>query len=152
KEGGEWRSFVKQRTGPPENTKASCRERRPKTLAQARSAGAARVIRHPSPGAGQRSRLHDGAGPPYRLFYERMFSSIHAGARTSPTPSDRVDQGGALMERRVALITGATGQDGAYLAEFLLRRGYAVHGMKRRSSLFNTQRVDHLYRDLHEGS
>src|SRR5438876_4953030 len=53
---------------------------------------------------------------------------------------------------RRALITGATGQDGAYLAEFLLRRGYAVHGMKRRSSLFNTQRVDHLYRDLHEGS
>jgi GDPmannose 4,6-dehydratase len=56
------------------------------------------------------------------------------------------------MARPIALITGATGQDGAYLVEFLLRRGYAVHGMKRRSSLFNTQRVDHLYRDLHEGS
>ena len=51
---------------------------------------------------------------------------------------------------KVALITGITGQDGAYLAEFLLNRGYVVHGIKRRSSLFNTQRVDHLYRDPHE--
>lgn len=49
-----------------------------------------------------------------------------------------------------ALITGITGQDGAYLAEFLLEKGYEVHGIKRRSSLFNTQRVDHLYRDPHE--
>jgi GDPmannose 4,6-dehydratase len=52
--------------------------------------------------------------------------------------------------KRVALITGATGQDGAYLAEFLLKRGYVVHGMKRRSSSFNTGRVDHLYQDPHE--
>lgn len=51
---------------------------------------------------------------------------------------------------KVALITGITGQDGAYLAEFLLKRGYTVHGIKRRSSLFNTERVDHLYRDPHE--
>ena len=51
---------------------------------------------------------------------------------------------------KVALITGVTGQDGAYLAEFLLNKGYVVHGIKRRSSLFNTQRVDHLYRDPHE--
>ncbi len=51
---------------------------------------------------------------------------------------------------KVALITGITGQDGAYLAEFLLNKGYIVHGIKRRSSLFNTQRVDHLYRDPHE--
>jgi len=51
---------------------------------------------------------------------------------------------------KTALITGITGQDGAYLAEFLLAKGYEVHGVKRRSSLFNTQRVDHLYRDLHE--
>jgi len=50
-----------------------------------------------------------------------------------------------------ALITGITGQDGAYLAEFLLNKGYIVHGIKRRSSLFNTQRVDHLYVDPHEG-
>ncbi len=49
-----------------------------------------------------------------------------------------------------ALITGVTGQDGAYLAELLLSKGYEVHGIKRRSSLFNTQRIDHLYMDLHE--
>lgn len=49
-----------------------------------------------------------------------------------------------------ALITGITGQDGAYLAELLLKKGYAVHGIKRRTSLFNTQRIDHLYHDSHE--
>ncbi|HWR58081.1 MAG TPA: GDP-mannose 4,6-dehydratase [Thermodesulfovibrionales bacterium] len=52
---------------------------------------------------------------------------------------------------KTALITGITGQDGAYLAEFLLNKGYVVHGVKRRASLFNTQRVDHLYVDPHEG-
>lgn len=52
--------------------------------------------------------------------------------------------------RKVALITGATGQDGAYLAELLLGKGYIVHGVKRRSSSFNTGRVEHLYRDPHE--
>jgi GDPmannose 4,6-dehydratase len=51
---------------------------------------------------------------------------------------------------KVALITGITGQDGAYLAEFLLKKGYTVHGIKRRSSLFNTARIDHLYHDLHD--
>jgi len=56
---------------------------------------------------------------------------------------------GDLMMKR-ALITGITGQDGAYLAELLLDKGYEVHGIKRRSSLFNTQRVDHLYQDPHE--
>ena len=50
---------------------------------------------------------------------------------------------------KVALITGITGQDGSYLAEFLLKKGYIVHGMKRRSSLFNTDRIDHLYQDPH---
>lgn len=50
---------------------------------------------------------------------------------------------------KVALITGITGQDGAYLAEFLLKKGYIVHGVKRRSSLFNTDRIDHLYQDPH---
>jgi GDPmannose 4,6-dehydratase len=54
------------------------------------------------------------------------------------------------MTKRVALITGATGQDGAYLAEFLLKKGYVVHGIKRRSSSFNTGRVDHLYQDPHD--
>ena len=52
--------------------------------------------------------------------------------------------------RKIALISGVTGQDGAYLAEYLLKKGYIVHGIKRRSSLFNTQRVDHLYKDPHE--
>jgi len=51
---------------------------------------------------------------------------------------------------KVALITGVTGQDGAYLSEFLLKKGYIVHGVKRRSSLFNTDRIDHLYKDTHE--
>jgi GDPmannose 4,6-dehydratase len=51
--------------------------------------------------------------------------------------------------QKTALITGITGQDGAYLAEFLLKKGYNVHGIKRRSSLFNTQRIDHLYQDPH---
>lgn len=54
------------------------------------------------------------------------------------------------MDNKVALITGITGQDGAYLAEFLLGKGYVVHGIKRRTSLFNTERIDHLYRDRHE--
>src|SRR5499425_193486 len=54
------------------------------------------------------------------------------------------------MSDKVALITGATGQDGAYLAELLLNKGYVVHGIKRRSSSFNTERVDHLYQDPHE--
>src|ERR1700761_1231880 len=51
---------------------------------------------------------------------------------------------------KIALITGVTGQDGAYLAEFLLKKGYEVHGVKRRASLFNTDRIDHLYHDPHE--
>ncbi|QOZ33086.1 GDP-mannose 4,6-dehydratase [Bradyrhizobium sp. CCBAU 53421] len=55
-------------------------------------------------------------------------------------------------KRRVALITGVTGQDGAYLAEYLLGLGYTVHGIKRRSSSFNTARVDHLYQDPHAGN
>ncbi len=54
------------------------------------------------------------------------------------------------MSKRVALITGITGQDGSYLAEFLLQKGYEVHGIKRRTSLFNTDRIDHLYKDPHE--
>ena len=54
------------------------------------------------------------------------------------------------MSHKVALITGVTGQDGAYLAEFLLGKGYVVHGIKRRASSFNSERIDHLYRDPHE--
>ncbi len=55
-----------------------------------------------------------------------------------------------MATRKTALITGITGQDGSYLAEFLLSKDYMVHGIKRRSSLLNTQRIDHLYHDLHE--
>lgn len=55
-----------------------------------------------------------------------------------------------MSDKKVALITGVTGQDGAYLAELLLSKGYEVHGIKRRSSLFNTDRIDHLYQDPHD--
>ena len=51
--------------------------------------------------------------------------------------------------KKVAFITGVNGQDGAYLSEFLLGKGYIVHGIKRRSSVFNTQRIDHIYQDPH---
>ena len=54
-----------------------------------------------------------------------------------------------MSENKRALITGVTGQDGSYLAEFLLEKGYEVHGIKRRASLFNTQRIDHIYQDPH---
>ena len=54
------------------------------------------------------------------------------------------------MTKKIALITGITGQDGAYLAELLLKKGYEVHGIKRRASSFNTDRIDHLYQDPHE--
>ena len=56
----------------------------------------------------------------------------------------------AKVEAKRALITGITGQDGSYLAELLLEKGYEVHGIIRRSSTFNTSRIDHLYRDRHE--
>ena len=54
-----------------------------------------------------------------------------------------------IKNKKVALITGITGQDGSYLAEFLLEKGYIVHGIKRRASSFNTERIDHLYQDPH---
>src|SRR5712675_2588259 len=68
------------------------------------------------------------------------------GARAASNPKDERH----TMKRKVALITGITGQDGSYLAELLLSKGYEVHGIKRRSSLFNTDRIDHLYQDPHE--
>ena len=58
----------------------------------------------------------------------------------------------SISENKVALITGVTGQDGAYLSELLLGKGYTVHGIKRRSSSFNTERIDHLYVDPHDES
>ena len=66
---------------------------------------------------------------------------------TSKIPEDRP---GARGERPVALITGVTGQDGSYLAELLLEKGYEVHGIKRRTSTLNTDRIDHIYQDPHE--
>tara|TARA_B100001540_G_scaffold315904_1_gene344349 strand:+ start:632 stop:1759 length:1128 start_codon:yes stop_codon:yes gene_type:complete len=57
-----------------------------------------------------------------------------------------------VKKKKIALITGVTGQDGSYLAEFLLEKGYEVHGIKRRASSFNTQRIDHIYHDLHESN
>jgi GDPmannose 4,6-dehydratase len=53
------------------------------------------------------------------------------------------------MTKKIALITGVTGQDGAYLAEYLIKKGYVVHGIKRRASMFNTERIDHIYQDPH---
>ena len=55
-----------------------------------------------------------------------------------------------MTKNKIALITGITGQDGSYLAEFLLEKGYEVHGIKRRSSSLNTERVDHIYQENHE--
>ena len=72
---------------------------------------------------------------------------VASAAPLAPPPSDRQ---GSVEVRKVALITGVTGQDGAYLAALLLSKGYVVHGIKRRSSSFNTGRVEHLYRDPHE--
>src|SRR6516165_2451139 len=73
----------------------------------------------------------------------------HDGPRL---PFFRPSQAITDMTKKVALITGVTGQDGAYLAEILLSKGYVVHGIKRRSSSFNTARVDHLYADPHESN
>ena len=53
-----------------------------------------------------------------------------------------------MSKKKIALITGVTGQDGAYLTELLLKKGYYVHGIKRRTSLINTERVDHIYNDI----
>ena len=57
-----------------------------------------------------------------------------------------------MPKKKKALITGVSGQDGSYLAELLLRKGYEVHGLKRRASSFNTERIDHLYQDPHKKS
>jgi GDPmannose 4,6-dehydratase len=66
-----------------------------------------------------------------------------------PTPKPLFILKALMTQKKVALITGVTGQDGAYLAEFLLKKGYVVHGIKRRASSFNTTRIDHLYQDPH---
>src|SRR6266699_1084117 len=75
----------------------------------------------------------------------KLFADIEStDARIKRSPK------GCSRTMKKALITGITGQDGAYLAEFLLNKGYEVHGIKRRSSLFNTNRIDHLYQDPHQ--
>lgn len=73
-------------------------------------------------------------------------------ARSSHNLNLNMNQTNSNGRQKVALITGITGQDGAYLAELLLEKGYFVHGIKRRSSLINTNRIDHLYQDPHEGN
>ena len=72
--------------------------------------------------------------------------SQHGGIQTKELMERK--QGGATKSK-VALVTGITGQDGSYLAEFLLEKGYEVHGIIRRSSSFNTNRIEHIYRDRH---
>ena len=68
---------------------------------------------------------------------------------SEPTPVDITQISIQEHDSKVALITGVTGQDGSYLAELLLEKGYTVYGMIRRSSSFNTGRVEHLYKDIH---
>ncbi len=77
---------------------------------------------------------------------KKMEAKPAAKAKAMP----KAELNGQDKKRKVALITGVTGQDGAYLSELLLSKGYEVHGIKRRSSMFNTARIDHLYHDMHE--
>src|SRR4051795_2116495 len=79
-------------------------------------------------------------------WWTRGTSCPRALVRSSSGP----EAYGAIVTRKRALITGITGQDGSYLAELLLEKGYEVHGVIRRSSSFNTQRIDALYQDPHE--
>ncbi len=81
------------------------------------------------------------------FYFMMMIMFFHTTLSAEPLIKEESQQKGAPMKR--ALITGITGQDGAYLAEFLLNKGYEVHGIKRRSSSFNTARIDHLYEDTH---
>ncbi|MCC6839725.1 MAG: GDP-mannose 4,6-dehydratase [Flavobacteriales bacterium] len=80
----------------------------------------------------------------------KKLSSNTAAAKKVTAQAAPKQRAAAKGKRKVALITGVTGQDGAYLSELLLKKGYEVHGVKRRSSLLNTDRIDHLYHDSHE--
>jgi len=82
--------------------------------------------------------------PLLHTFDPPLPPDVAMAKKVSRTPARRA------ARQKVALITGVTGQDGAYLAELLLKKGYVVHGVKRRSSSFNTGRIDHLYEDLHQ--
>src|SRR5690606_27702648 len=91
------------------------------------------------PGRSARGPCPDLPGLPPAQRCPQPFAPCRA-MTTNPNPH---------VQPKVALITGVTGQDGSYLAELLLEKGYTVHGIKRRSSQFNTQRVDHIYQDPH---
>ena len=80
--------------------------------------------------------------------WNKLMEIVIPSRLSNPTgPESTINE----KKRKVALITGVTGQDGAYLAELLLSKGYIVHGVKRRSSSFNTGRIEHLYRDPRTG-
>ena len=85
-----------------------------------------------------------------RLAQAASASGSRHPSRSATVLWNHLQSNRAYMSKKTALITGITGQDGAYLTELLLEKGYAVHGIKRRSSLFNTDRIDHLYHDPHE--
>ena len=72
-----------------------------------------------------------------------------AGTNVVPARRSEISMPSSITPTKTALITGITGQDGSYLAELLLEKGYEVHGIKRRASSFNTSRIDHLYQDPH---
>jgi GDPmannose 4,6-dehydratase len=95
---------------------------------------------------------------PYQPYHQTAPDGFSFGAKKRPEikrvahlETRGPAQNGLSMKQKRALITGVTGQDGAYLAELLLAKGYEVHGLKRRASSFNTQRIDHLYKDPHDG-
>src|SRR5688500_322414 len=100
------------------------------------------------------SRIRSGSRAWRRQLSAMSCRTIRGAAwpNGSPIPPEasRNPERLAHMSEKVAFITGITGQDGAYLADFLLGRGYIVHGVKRRSSLLNTERIDYLYRDRHD--
>ncbi len=87
-----------------------------------------------------------GLFPAFQQYLHKLMCAF--GCRLLVSISNKYNKG--RMSRKTAMITGITGQDGAYLAESLLAKGYEVHGIKRRSSSFNTERIDHLYQDPHE--
>lgn len=115
----------------------------PECAASRRNPGLWRLLRPGRACQGPRRRSH--------CLRTRPIRSIATGKTALTTSAGTIWESSVGSDDcKVAFITGATGQDGAYLAESLLAKGYVVHGLKRRASLFNTQRVDHLYRDLHE--
>jgi GDPmannose 4,6-dehydratase len=97
------------------------------------------------PAASRGAPQAEKATPPQPVIERLLRGETHPSKNVPPKPTKGVK---ATMKK--ALITGITGQDGAYLAEYLLRKGYEVHGIKRRASSFNTARIDHLYTDPHE--